>query len=57
MPRDNYSDRRKDVKKAADKTTKPKMVTCPSCGKKFSASNQGGATVGGGTAAAGGGGG
>lgn len=44
-------ERRKDVHKAAMAAEKPGMVTCPGCGKKFSASNQGGASVGGGTAA------
>lgn len=48
-------ERRKDVQKAADKANAPKTVTCPSCGKKFSASNTGGASVGGGAAAGGGG--
>lgn len=55
MAQDNYTDRRKDVQKAADKAQKSKVVTCPACGKKFSASNTGGASVGGGAAAAGGG--
>lgn len=45
---------RGDVEDAYDSEDKEyesseKMVTCPSCGKKFSASNQGGASVGGGT--------
>ena len=47
MPKDEST--RKDVEKAYDGKAEKKTttVTCPDCGKKFSASNVGGAAVGG----------
>jgi hypothetical protein len=46
-----------DVEEAYEEHEGPDddMVTCPDCGKKFSASNAAGTSVGGGAAAAGGG--
>jgi hypothetical protein len=47
-------DRYSDVEEAYDASEgddDDDMVTCPDCGKKFSASNAGGASVGGGAGA------
>ncbi len=56
MPKDQYTDRRKDVQKAADATNAPKTFTCAHCGKK-TAVGKTGTAIGGGTAAAAAGGG
>lgn len=45
---DETAMRRRNVSDAVDSYNQ-KMVQCPHCGRKHSASNQGGASVGGGT--------